>query len=136
MTAKAQHSQALGEKKSQNVSHLRCLYLHIMYYNNLKQRKIQIKLVYNNYFEKYILGIYWPNRILNYELWRKTCAWPVSLEEKHCRWRWIGHICRMPLIAIPRVAMRWTPDGGKKGGKKGGRPKETIIYRGDRLSGR
>ena len=42
---------------------------------------------------------------------------PVSLEVKQHRRRWIGHICRMPLIAIPRVAMRWTPDGKRKRGR-------------------
>ena len=34
---------------------------------------------------------------------------------------WIGHICRLPLVVIPRVAMHWTADGKRKRG----RPKET-----------
>lgn len=38
----------------------------------------------------------------------------VSLEVKQCRW--IGHICKMPLIVIPQVAIRWTPDGKRKRG--------------------
>ena len=51
-----------------------------------------------------------------YEPKKKTCVRPVSVEVKQHRWRWIGHTCRMPLIAIPRVAvaMRWTPDGKRK----------------------
>ena len=70
-----------------------------------------------------ILGIYLPNKISNFELRRKTCVRPVSLEVKQRKWRWIAHICRMPLIAIPRAAMRWTLDGKRKQG----RPKETWI---------
>lgn len=37
------------------------------------------------------------------------------------RWRWIGHVLRMPPTSLPRVAHRWTPDGRRNRG----RPKET-----------
>ena len=77
--------------------------------------------VFQNKCLRRILGIYWPNKISNYELRRKTCVRPVSLEVKQRGWRWIGHICRMPLVAIPQVAMRWTPDGKRKRG----RPRES-----------
>ncbi|KAI0238146.1 hypothetical protein LSAT2_011250 [Lamellibrachia satsuma] len=46
---------------------------------------------------------------------------PISLEVRRRRWKWIRHVCRIPLTSIPRVAMRWTP-GGKR---VRGRPKET-----------
>ena len=77
--------------------------------------------VFQNKCLRRILGIYWPNKISNCELRKKTCVRPVSLEVKQRRLRWSGHICRIPFIAIPRVAMRWTPDGKRKRG----RPKET-----------
>ena len=41
---------------------------------------------------------------------------------KRRRWRWIRHINRMALNAIPRVALRWTPAGKWKRG----RPKLTL----------
>ena len=41
----------------------------------------------------------------------------TSFEIKRRRWRWIGHINRMALNAIPRVAMRWTPAGKRKRGR-------------------
>ena len=67
------------------------------------------------------MGIYWPNEISNYELRSKTYVRPVSLEVKH-RCRKVGHIHRMPLVAIARqVSMRWSPDGKRKRG----RPMET-----------
>ena len=47
--------------------------------------------------------IYWPNKLSNHEPQKKYCVLTVSLEVKQCRWRWIGHICRMPLIVIPQV---------------------------------
>ena len=34
--------------------------------------------------------------------------------------KWIGHVLRTPPTALPRVALRWTPDGRRKIG----RPKE------------
>ena len=70
--------------------------------------------VFQNKCLRRILGIYWPNQISNYELQKKTCVRPVSREVKQRTWRWIGHICIMPLIAIPWVAMRWTPDGKRR----------------------
>ena len=51
----------------------------------------------------------------------QVCSPSLSLEVKRRRWKWIGHVCIMPLTSIPRVAMRWTP-GGKRAR---GRPKET-----------
>ena len=37
------------------------------------------------------------------------------------RWRWIGHVLRLPTDAIARVALRWTPQGSRNVG----RPAET-----------
>ena len=46
--------------------------------------------VFQNKCLRGILGIYWPKKISNYELSRKTCVRPVSLKVKQRRWRWIG----------------------------------------------
>ena len=64
-----------------------------------------------------ILKIFWPRTISNEELYRRTNTAPLSVEIKRRRWRWIGHINRMALNAIPRVAMRWTPAGKRKRGR-------------------
>ena len=81
----------------------------------------QMLEVFQNKCLRKILRIYWPNKISNTDLHERTGMQPISLEVKRCRWKWIGHISRMPLTSIPRVAMRWTP-GGKRAR---GRPKET-----------
>ena len=76
--------------------------------------------VFQNKCLRRILHIFWPNKITNAELHNRTGMLPISLEVKKRRWRWIGHVNRMPPTSIPRRAMRWTPAGNRRG-----RPKET-----------
>ena len=53
-------------------------------------------------------------QISNAELHERTGMLPISLEVKKRRWRWIGHINRIPPTSIPRVTMRWTSAGTTK----------------------
>ena len=73
-----------------------------------------------------ILGMFWPRRISNEELHQRTNEelHQRTNEELHQRTnakfltqtvkkrkrRWLWHVCRMPLDALPRIALRWTPD--------------------------
>ncbi len=68
-----------------------------------------------------IFNIYWPDKIKNEDLLQKASLKPVTLEIKRRRWRWLGHVLRMPPDAHPRIALKWTPDGKRPRG----RPKET-----------
>ena len=68
-----------------------------------------------------ILNIFWPNTISNAELHRRTTTKLITQEVQMRRWRWIRHVLRIPPTTLPRVALRWTPDGHRKRG----RPKET-----------
>ena len=77
--------------------------------------------VFQNRCLRRILRIYWPQTISNYELRRRTGTVPITQQVQKKRWKWIGHVLRMPPAALPRVALRWTPDGRRKRG----RPKET-----------
>ena len=77
--------------------------------------------VFQNKCLRRILHIFWPNKITNAELHDRTGMLPISLEVKKRRWRWIGHVNRMPSTSIPRIAMRLTPAGNRRRG----RPKET-----------
>ena len=56
-----------------------------------------------------------------YKLRRRTGTEPITQQVRRKRWKWIGHVLRMPPAALPRVALRWTPDGRRKRD----RPKET-----------
>ena len=35
-------------------------------------------------------------------------------EIKRRRWTWIGHVIRMPSRAILQIALRWTPNAGRR----------------------
>ena len=61
-----------------------------------------------------ICNIYWPNKIRNVELHKKTDSMNMSLEIKHRRLCWLGHVLRMSEDRIPKVAMRRTPSGRRK----------------------
>ena len=68
-----------------------------------------------------ILRVWWPDRIRNKDLWKKTNQEPVDVQIKRRRWKWIGHTLRKPRNNITRQALTWNP-GGKR---KRGRPKNT-----------
>ncbi len=85
--------------------------------NNIKH-KLE---VFQNRCLRRILGIYWPETISNKDLRKRTGMRSVESEVRARRWNWIGHVCRMERTAIPRVAMRWTPEGRRNRG----RPRET-----------
>ena len=57
------------------------------------------------------LGIHWPDRIRNSTLYRRTCTCPITLIIKRRRWTCLGNILRRPPLSLPRIALRWTPDG-------------------------
>ncbi|XP_078355676.1 uncharacterized protein LOC144640384 [Oculina patagonica] len=77
--------------------------------------------VFQNRCLRRFLRIFWPNTISNYELRRITRTETITQQVQRRRWRWIGHVLRMMPTDLPRVALRWTPDGRRKRG----RPKET-----------
>ena len=68
-----------------------------------------------------ILRIFWPNVINNKDLYTRTSCSPITEVICRRRWRWIGHVLRMPNTRTAKVALHWTPDGKRKRG----RPKET-----------
>ncbi|KAL9967989.1 hypothetical protein ACROYT_G026312 [Oculina patagonica] len=68
-----------------------------------------------------IKRIFWPNKISNKDLLSSSNLEPVSIVVQKRRWRWLGHVLRMRADSVPRVALRWTPQGKRSRG----RPKET-----------
>ena len=68
-----------------------------------------------------ILKIFWPNTISNEDLRNRTGLGTIAETLKARRWRWLGHVCRMPSNSLPRTALRWTPQGKRDRG----RPRET-----------
>ena len=78
--------------------------------------------VFQNRCLRRILNIFWPNTITNIELHRKMSTSLIMTDIKRRRWTWNGHVIRMPCDAIPKIALRWTPNAGRR---RRGRPKET-----------
>ena len=68
-----------------------------------------------------ICRIFWPNKITNKDLYEKTQTECIRNEIRRRRFRWLGHVLRMQPDSIPRVALRWTPQGRRNRG----RPKNT-----------
>ncbi len=62
-----------------------------------------------------IKRIFWPNEISNKDLLSSCNLEPVSIVVQKRRWRWLR------ADSVPRVALRWTPQGKRSRG----RPKET-----------
>ena len=82
------------------------------------ERKLE---VFQNKCLRRILKIFWPNTISNAELHTRTGVKPIHDTIRQHRWRWLGHVCRMPHSSLPRTALHWTPQGKRSRG----RPKET-----------
>ena len=77
--------------------------------------------VFHNSCLRRICNIYWPNKISNEELHRKTNTRQLSTEIAIRRLKWLGHVLRMSDDRIPKVALHWAPEGKRKRG----RPKTT-----------
>ena len=78
-------------------------------------------------------NIFWPNKISNEDLYRRTNSSPISTQIQKHRLKWLGHVLRMPQDYIPKVALRWTPTGKRNRG----RPKTTwrrTIKKNDNLT--
>ena len=74
-----------------------------------------------------ICRIFWPNKISNVALYKKTGCNSAVLEMKRRRLRWLGHVLRMPGDSIPKVALRWTPPGKRKRGRPKMTWRQTVM---------
>ena len=62
-------------------------------------------------------NIFWPNKISNEDLYRRTNTSPISTQLQKHRLRWLGHVLRMAQDSIPKGALRWTPTGKRNRGR-------------------
>ncbi len=68
--------------------------------------------VFHNGCLRQICQIFWPNKISNNELYKKTGSWSIIKEITHRRLRWLGHVLTMEQDT--KIALRWTPPGKRK----------------------
>ena len=74
-----------------------------------------------------VCRIFWPNKISNVDLYKKTGCNSAVLEIKRRRLRWLGHVLRMPGDSIPKVALGWTPPGKRKRGRPKMTWRQTVM---------
>lgn len=78
-------------------------------------KKLDHKLqVFINTCLRQILGIRWPERISNQELWQRTGQEPITDTIQSRKWRWIGHTIRREQTSITRQALDWNPQGKRR----------------------
>ena len=70
-----------------------------------------------------IMKIRWFDMVSEEELRARTGQKSVIERLRTCRWRWYGHVLRMPEERIPKEALEWRPDGRRRVG----RPKDTWL---------
>ena len=85
-----------------------------------KSSQNRIQTFINSCLRK-ILGIHWPDRISNEDLWKRTNQQPIDVTIGRRKWSWIGHTLRKEPNCITRQALTWNPQGRRKRG----RPKNT-----------
>ena len=73
-----------------------------------------------------VLGIFWPHRIRNRNLYKKTGTKPLSVEITQARWSYLGHVLRMDAGAPARQAMAYYFED-ETAPKIKGRKRTTIV---------
>ena len=68
-----------------------------------------------------ILGIRWPEKISNKDLWKRTNQNAIEIQIRSRKWKWIGHTLRKNNTNVTKQAFDWKPQGHRKRG----RPKNT-----------
>ena len=54
-----------------------------------------------------LIGVRWPQRISNEKLYERCGATPLSEFIKMARWRFFGHVLRLPREAPAQLALEW-----------------------------
>ncbi len=73
-----------------------------------------------------ICRIYWPERISNKNLHKRTNSEAMSLQIKKKRLSWLGHVLRMNNRRLTKQTFKWIPEGQRKRGKPKGTWRRTI----------
>ena len=81
------------------------------------QRTIDRSQVFVNKCLRKIMGIHWPDKITNKDLWRETGQEPVIEHLRRRKWNWIGHTLRKSDDCIAKQALQWTPQGRRSRGR-------------------
>ena len=64
---------------------------------------------------------HWPMKIGNEEIRERSGTRTIDEQVRTRRWKWLGHVLRMPSDKTPKIALTWAPEGRRRKG----RPRET-----------
>jgi endonuclease/exonuclease/phosphatase family metal-dependent hydrolase len=76
---------------------------------------------------RFILKIWWPKKISNQELWKKTGQVDINLQIKKRKYGWIGHTLRKSTTEICHSALEWNPQGRRKQGRPKATWRRTVL---------
>ena len=86
----------------------------------LTKRIIAKLQAFINRIFRYILRVWWPKRISNEDLWKRTNQQRIDVTIRKTKWRWIGHTLRKPVTNITQQALEWNPHEARS---RWGRPR-------------
>ena len=89
-------------------------------WKGLRDIELRVRRFESNCLRK-IMNIRWFDHISEQEVRARSGQGSVIEKIRYQRWRWYGHVLRMPDHRLPRQALEWTPEGSRRPG----RPKDT-----------
>jgi len=63
-----------------------------------------------------ILKVYWRMKISNEEVRERSGTRTIDEQVRTRRWKWLGHVIRMPSDKNPKMALMWAPEGRRRKG--------------------
>ena len=93
----------------------------VLLYGSECWRVVQSEMAKLNSFHnsslRKICRIFWPNKISNLDLYRRTNENEIETQIRIRRLRWLGHVFRMDKTRNPNKCLRWNPPGKRNRGK-------------------
>ena len=89
-------------------------------WKGLRDVELRVRRFESNCLRK-IMNIRWFEHISEEQVRERSGQKSVTEKIRYNRWRWYGHVLRMPESRLPKQALNWTPVGARRPG----RPKDT-----------
>ena len=89
-------------------------------WKGLRDVELRVRRFESNCLRK-IMNIQWFEHVSEEQVREWSGQKSVIEKIRYHRWRWYGHVLRMPETRLPKQALGWTPDGSRRVG----RPKDT-----------
>ena len=70
---------------------------------------------------RYLLHVRWYDHVSEAEIRRRSGLRSIIQRIKENRWKWYGHVLRMPENRLPKQSIQWNAEGSRRRG----RPKDT-----------